>query len=292
MSNLGLILDTNRKYNKLFKNNIYTVDNVPALVYNIELLKAMQVYEIVIMVKTSAEKENNRVQLKPYFPNADKFIDYIVLEDLYSYKENAEIYKKGNSSFIFETFLFFKEVYIGEKRHCFDDLTVIPSNIITIGDTDHLARSIYQNPNDRFIAPLFNVMFISGDADRNNIDRDKGIVIFDRLIYNSIASLFTSQYFGNNHHSLAGYLFDYVEDTKEEFGLTAGTISSGLFTVFSTSDINNPFELMPCVEYLEAYKKLFKQYYLSYNPVVRQLQDLIEFSSLNITLSLLRQLGG
>ena len=269
MSNLGLILDTNRKYNKLFKNNIYTVDNVPALVYNIELLKAMQVYEIVIMVKTSAEKENNRVQLKPNFPNADKFIDYIVLEDLYSYKENAEIYKKGNSSFIFETFLFFKEVYIGEKRHCFDDLAVIPSNIITIGDTDHLARSIYQNPNDRFIAPLFNVMFISGDADRNNIDRDKGIVIFDRLIYNSIASLFTSQYFGNNHHSLAGYLFDYVEDTKEEFGLTAGTISSGLFTVFSTSDINNPFELMPCVEYLEAYKKLFKQYYLSYNPVIR-----------------------
>lgn len=267
MSNLGLILDTNRKYNKFFKNDT-------ALVYNIELLKAMQVYEIVIMVKTSAEKESNRAQLKSYFPNADKFINYIVLEDLYSYKENAEIYKKGNSSFIFETFLFFKEVYVGEKRHCFDDLTVIPSNVITIGDIDRLARSIYQNPNDRFIAPLFNVMFISGDADRNNInraniDRDKGIVIFDRLIYNSIASLFTSQYFGNNHHSLAGYLFDYVEDTKEEFGLTAGTISSGDFTVFSTSDINNPFELMPCVEYLEAYKKLFKRYYLSYNPVVR-----------------------
>ena len=271
MSNLGLILDTNRKYNKLHKNNSYTLDNIPAIVYNIELLKTISVYEIVIMVKTSAEKENNQAQLRPYFENADNFINYIVLEELASYKENIDLYKKGNSRSIFEAFLFFKEIYVGENRHFFDELFVIPSNIITVGNYNFVSDSIYRYPDSRFHEESVphNFTFISEKIDDDSIGRDKGIIIFDRLVYNSIASLFTSQYFGNNHHSLASYLFEYIEDTKEEFELKSRKIESGVFSPISTCDINNPFELMPCIEYLEAYRKLFKRDYLFHNAISR-----------------------
>ena len=259
--NLGLILDTNRLTRDSDKQQL--IGGIPPIIYNIRTLFDMnRVGLILIMVKTKSDADELNYILKRYIPYSVNDIRLIVMEDLPSYQAYKELYEKGNSQRMFELFLFFPEAVRTNIYKIFMTLHVAFSHIITITSNSYFEDVFTRHFNTIDDCPDF--LIVCNNARKESLHEDRGVITMGRTLYKSIQSVFTASHFSKVDKGISEYAKEYIEDTAEEFKFRYCAMESSSFGCLSSSNINNPFEYMPCKAYVEAYKNLFKENYLSY----------------------------